>query len=301
MHSQPLAKCLLGCLLLCSFGTTAALAQTGSNSYTVDEAWAQLPDGAGWDGATSWVAADGEGSIVVMVRSAPYFREFTRDGSFVRAWGEEPEFRNAHSVTFDDDGFLWATDAANHVVYKFNPDGELIQILGSPGQAGDNNSATLFNQPNHVTIAANGDIYVSGGYVNARIVQFSADGDFIRVIGGDEGDAPGQLKVPHGVALDSQGRILINDSGNQRISVFGSDGEFIDTWPYPSRGGIVVTADDTVYASDVNAGAINVIRDGELVDSIHVDARPHGLAVDDDGAVYVSDSLGRKVMKITRD
>src|SRR5690606_36093839 len=115
---------------------------------------------------------------------------------------------------------------------------------------------------------------------------------------GEEGAEPGQLKVPHGVAIDSRGRILVNDSDNKRVSVFARDGHFGETWPFPSRGGIVVTADDTVYVSDVNAGDVNVLRDGELLDTIHVDARPHGLAVDSDGVVYVSDSLGRSVMKI---
>ena len=59
-------------------------------------------------------------------------------------------------------------------------------------------------------------------------------------------------------------------------------------------------ADDTVYVSDVNAGAVNVIKDGKLVASTSVDARPHGLAVDTDGTVYVSDARGCKVIKISR-
>lgn len=299
MRSRPVSIVMASLLLCCTFGVSGAQAQS-DREYTIDTDWAQLPDGA-WDGATTWIAADGTGQVVVMVRNAPYFRVFTREGEFVRAWGEEPMFQNAHSVTFDPDGFMWATDAANHAVYKFSPTGELVMTLGTPGEAGDNNSTTLFNQPNHVAIAPDGDIYVSDGYVNSRIVHFSADGNFIRSIGGEEGSEAGQLKVPHGVAIDSGGRILVNDSDNQRISVFDADGNFVETWPFPSRGGIVITADDTVYVSDVNAGAVNVIRDGELIDTIAVDARPHGLAVDSDGALYVSDSLGRKVMKITEE
>ena len=69
---------------------------------------------------------------------------------------------------------------------------------------------------------------------------------------------------------------------------------------FPSRGGIVVTADDTVYISDVNAGAVNIVRNGELIESIPVAARAHGLSVDPDGTIYVSDSRERKVIRITR-
>lgn len=296
MIRLPTTLALAGILMM----TGAAGASAQSAEPAIDAAWAQLPDGTAWDGATSWVEADGEGQVVVMVRTAPYFRVFDREGNFLESWGEDGFFGLAHSVTIDGDGFLWATDSANHVVYKLNPEGEVLMTLGRKGEAGDNASEELFNQPNHVAIAPDGDIYVSDGYVNARIVHFSADGDFVRVIGGEEGAEPGQLKVPHGVGIDSRGRILVNDSDNQRISVFDSDATFVETWPFPSRGGIVVSADDTVYVSDVNAGAVHVLRDGELLDTISVEGRPHGLAVDADGSVYVSDSLGRSVMKITR-
>ncbi len=300
MKITSLSIYFAGFLLCCLFADApGVLAQTGDR-YTIDENWAQLPEGMDWNGATSWVAADGKGAILVMVRAAPYFRLFTRDGEFVKAWGEDGMFQNAHSVTFDPQGNIWATGAANHVVYKFSSDGELLMTLGTKGVAGDNDSRDLFNQVNHVAIAPAGDIYVSDGYVNSRIVHFSKDGEFIRIIGGIKGAENGQLQLPHGVAIDSQGRILVNDSDNNRISVFDDDGNFLETWPFPSRGGIVITADDTVYISDVNVGAVNIVRDGKLVDSIPIPARAHGLGVDSDGAIYVSDARGRKIVKITR-
>ena len=101
------------------------------------------------------------------------------------------------------------------------------------GVAGDNTSRDLFNQPNHVAVAPNGDIYVSDGYVNARVVHFSRNGQFVRIIGGVKGSQPGQLQLPHGVALDSKGRILVNDSDNQRVSVFDKDGTFVEAGPIP--------------------------------------------------------------------
>jgi DNA-binding beta-propeller fold protein YncE len=283
--------------LLCAAVAHCASAQQGD--YRIDADWAQVP-GGDWGGSTSWVAADGKGQVVVMVRSAPYFRVFNRDGSFVRAWGEQPEFRNAHSITFDAGGNVWATDAGNHVVYKFSPEGELLQTLGRFGEAGDNSSTDLFNQPNHVAIGPDGDLYVSDGYGNARIVQFDAQGVFKRIIGGEQGAAPGQLQLPHGVAVDAAGRLLVNDSDNKRVSVFAADGSFSTSWPFASRGGLVVGDDGTVYVSDVNAGAVYLLRDGELLETIEVGVRPHGLAVDSDGAIYVSDAMARKVLKLLK-
>jgi len=271
----------------------------GQNEYTIDENWADIPDGQ-WAGSTSWVAANGKGQILVMVRTAPYFRLFNRDGTFIRSWGEAGMYNNAHSVSFDQDGNIWSTGAARHVVHKYSPEGELLMTLGNMDEAGDNQSHSLFNQPNHVAVADNGDIYVSDGYQNSRIIQFNSTGEFIRIIGGIQGSEDGFLDLPHGVAVDSAGRIIVNDSANQRISVFDSNGNYIESWAIPSRGGIIIAQDDTVYVSDVNAGAINVLKDGHLLDTIIVDARPHGLAVDSDGTVYVSDARGQKVLKISR-
>ena len=288
-------------LLLLSFIIAAApgmLAQSGGN-HKVDADWAQLPGGATWGGNTTWIAADGKGEVLVLVRTAPYFRFFTRDGRFAKALGEDGLFQTAHSVTFDPQGALWVTDSAAHLVQKFNPEGRLVMTLGRAGVAGDNTARDLFNQPNHVAIAPDGDIYVSDGYQNSRVVHFRGDGRFVRIIGGMKGSGPGQLQLPHGVALDSRGRILVNDSDNQRVSVFDRDGIFVETWPYPSRGGIAVTADDTVYISDVNAGVVNIVKDGKLIDTVAAE-RAHGMGVDTDGSIYVSGASRMTVMKITR-
>jgi len=294
---QPSVPCtFLLCLALAGAG---GLAAQPAGTYTVDANWAQLPAGTAWNGNTSWITADGKGNVVVLVRTAPYFRVFSRDGRFVKTFGDDGLFQSAHSVTVDAQGFLWVTDSAAHVVHKFNPEGKLLMTLGKKGVAGDNSSRDLFNQPNHVAIAPNGDIYVSDGYVNARVVHFSGAGQFVRIIGGVKGSAPGQLQLPHGVALDSRGRILINDSDNQRVSVFDKEGRFVESWPFPSRGGIAVAADDTVYVSDVNAGIVNIVRNGKRIDSVSAD-RAHGMGIDTDGSIYVSGASRMTVMKIAK-
>jgi DNA-binding beta-propeller fold protein YncE len=161
--------------------------------------------------------------------------------------------------------------------------------LGKKGVAGDDASRDAFNQPNGVGFAPNGDVYVSDGYVNSRVVQFSADGTFVRIIGGKKGSSPGELQIPHGVAIDAQGRVIVADSDNKRLSVFDREGKFLKVIAAPSRGGLVATADGTLYVSDVNAGAVTLIRNDQIVDVIKVDGRPHGLSVDPaTGDVYTS-------------
>ena len=109
------------------------------------------------------------------------------------------------------------------------------------------------------------------------------------IIGGKKGSAPGELQVPHGVAIDPQGRILVADSDPKRVTVFDKDGRFLKVIAAPSRGGIAAAADGTIYVSDVNAGAVTVIRNDQIADVIKVDGRPHGLSLDPaTGDVYTS-------------
>ena len=44
---------------------------------------------------------------------------------------------------------------------------------------------------------------------------------------GSLGSGPGQLRAPRGVCSDKQGNLLVCDSGNKRVSVFGADGRFL--------------------------------------------------------------------------
>jgi streptogramin lyase len=297
--NRMIALALSALLVALVLGDVPGISAQSGGNYKVDQNWARLPAGTTWNGNTSWITADGKGQVVVLVRTAPYFRVLTREGALVKTFGDDGLFESAHSVTIDAPGSLWVTDSAAHVVHKFGPEGRLLMTLGKKGVAGDNTARDLFNQPNHVALASNGDIYVSDGYVNARVVHFTKDGRFVRIIGGVKGSQPGQLQLPHGVALDSRGRILINDSDNQRVSVFDKDGRFVESWPYPSRGGIAVAADDTVYISDVNAGIVNIVKNGKPIGSVLAD-RAHGMGIDTDGSIYVSGASRMTVMKITK-
>jgi DNA-binding beta-propeller fold protein YncE len=291
-------------LLLAVLAGGAAAQQSGLASlfdrYDVNPKWAQLPAGQAWGASTSSVAADGKGTVMVLVRAVPYFRAFTREGQPVKAWGDTGLFELAHSVHFGPDGAVWATDPEAHVVHKFSPDGKLLMTLGKKDASGDDASREMFNQPNAVGFSAAGDVFVSDGYGNSRIVQFTAEGRFVRIIGGKKGSGPGELQTPHGVAVDPNGRVLVADSGNKRIAIFDKSGTFVKNLRAPSRGGLSITPDGTVYVSDVNAGAVTIFRDDELLDVIKVDGRPHGLAVDAaTGDVYTS-STQPNVWNVTK-
>jgi DNA-binding beta-propeller fold protein YncE len=291
-------------LLVAALAVSLAAQQSTLGSlfarYDVNPKWAQLTAVQPWGASTSSVAANGKGEIVVLVRTPPYFRAFTRDGQPTRSWGDAGLFELAHSVHFAPDGSVWATDPDAHVVYQFGPDGTIARTLGKKDVPGDDTSRDAFNEPNSVGFGANGDVFVSDGYGSSRVVQLTAGGAFVRIFGGTKGSGPGELDTPHGVAVDAQGRVLVADSGNKRVAVFDKGGRFLKNLHAPSRGGLAITPDGTVYVSDVNAGAVTVFRDDQMIDVIKVDGRPHGLTVDPTtGDVYTS-STEPKVWNVTK-
>jgi hypothetical protein len=56
--------------------------------------------------------------------------------------------------------------------------------------------------------------------------------------------------------------------------------DFLNAYPAPGRGGLIVAPDDTIHVSDVNAGAVAIMKDGKLVEVIRVEGRPYGLGMD---------------------
>ena len=109
--------------------------------------------------------------------------------------------------------------------------------LGVPGVPG--NESSHFNGPSDIFIAPNGDIFVAdghGGETNARIVKFDKDGKFIKTWG-RKGRGPGEFETPHGLAMDSAGRLFVADRSNNRIQIFDQEGNFLAEWRQLLRRG----------------------------------------------------------------
>ncbi len=208
-------------------------------------------------GEAAGVATNSKGNIFVYTRTGEdgtmggsrFFThggsrlfEFDPSGKFVREIGKGIYgFLFAQSVRIDPQDNIWTVDRGANVMIKFDPAGRVLTTFGrkpesvnpngaaagrggrgTPGQgiAGDN-----FNRPTDVAWDASGNIFVSDGYTNARVVKIDKTGKFIKTWG-SKGSGEGQFDMPHSIAVDANGNVYVADLGNKRVQVFDNDGKF---------------------------------------------------------------------------
>jgi sugar lactone lactonase YvrE len=230
-------------------------------SYEVVPNWEQLPDGythLDVDG----VGVDSKDRVYLFTRGEPRVIVYEPDGTFARSWGEGFFTARTHGITIAPDDSVYCVDEGAHVIYKFTPEGELLQTIGNRGVPSDTGydgrtlesirpGAGPFNRPTNLAIAPSGDLYVSDGYGNARVHRFSADGTLIQSWG-EPGTGPGQFMLPHGVGVAADGRVFVADRENDRIQIFSPEGTYLAQWTDVQRPtNICMARDGLVYVSEL--------------------------------------------------
>ena len=214
-----------------------------ATGYVVDPSWPQKPMTAKWD-AVSGIAVDAHDQVYVFTRGTPPVQVYDPQGQFIRGWGEDT-IKSAHHIKIDGAGNVWVADIGYHTVQKYTPEGKLLQTLGTRGQAG--RDASHFNKPTDMAITAAGDVFVSDGYGNARVVHFDKDGRFVREWG-ELGSRPGQFSIPHAIVVDARGRLYVADRNNARVQVFDQSGKLLDVWNnLITPWGLCLTKDDALW------------------------------------------------------
>jgi sugar lactone lactonase YvrE len=189
------------------------------------------------------IATNSKGHIFVYTRSQrTRLFEFDANGAFIREIGEGLYgFVFAHAVRVDPQDNIWAVDEGANMVIKFNPEGRVVMTLGRRPEPTDavappipqpdpnNPGKYTFGRPTDVGWDADGNIFVTDGYTNSRIVKYDKNGKFITQAG-TKGSEPGQLNLPHSLAMDAKGNAYVADRSNRRISVFDDDLKFKTTY-----------------------------------------------------------------------
>lgn len=315
---------------------TNAVPNSQPNPYQHVAQWGQLPSGRVW-GNTSAIDVDAQGHVWVADkcgaltcagRTEDPIMEFDASGKLLKSFGRGLLIA-PHGIHVDKDGYVWVTDAPGvggaadeggkgQQIMKFSRDGTLLMTLGKAGMRG--NDSESFNQPTDVAIASNGDIFVSDGHGNARVLKFSADGRFIKEWG-KKGTAPGEFDLPHALAFDSKGRLFVGDRGNSRIQIFDQEGTFLAEWRQFGRpSGIFIDRNDVMYVADSESNPnrnpayrrglrVGNARDGSVSvfvptpgqDPSSASGGPEGIAADANGRIYGSETGARDVKMYTKD
>lgn len=181
------------------------------------------------------VARDNNGTIYILQRGdkADPVIAVDHDGHILRSWGKGM-YTVPHSIRIDPAGNIWTVDAGSSVLLKFSPEGKKLQEIsvGEVAPAEKCAFPTLCGTTD-ISFGPNGRLFISDGYGNARILEYTSDGKRVKVWGGP-GTGPGQFQIPHGIAND--GKVLyVADRGNARIQRFDLDGRYLGEWTHLGR------------------------------------------------------------------
>jgi len=177
-----------------------------------------------------------------------------------------------------------------------------------------------------------GDIWVADCYGQGVVHRFDRNGRYLATIDGTEG--AGRFAHPHAVYLDRRGpqpELYVADRRNKRIQVFDLEGRFLRSFgedflqspsgfaPYGDHllvgeldSRLVVLGPDDAFVCSIGEydpsarsrpGWPNAEKDGATVRPPLASGRfntPHGVAVDRDGSIYVTEWLiGGRLVKLT--
>jgi sugar lactone lactonase YvrE len=241
---RPRLRSAFVLLCLVTLAASPAFAQAKAKAQNVPEIpyesvpnLLKMPPGL-YLGETMGVATNSKGHIFVFTRSAnTRLFEFDEKGNYVRELGEgNYGFEFAHSVRVDPQDNIWAVDEGSNMVIKFNPEGRIVMVLGrrpeaalgmlSSTPAGPTPPAEKYTlgRPTDVGWDPQGNIFVSDGYVNHRVVKYDKNGRFLKQVGSERaGSEPSQFNLPHGIAVDAQGNVYVADRTNNRMQVFDNN------------------------------------------------------------------------------
>jgi hypothetical protein len=187
------------------------------------------------------------------------------DGSLRRVMGGEGdgpvEFKAPHQLCFAPDGFVFVAECDNDRVQVLTPTLDFHCFIGE-GE---------IKCP--IGVAASADIVVASGILTHGIYVFSrSDGALLRRFG-CRGSGEGQLEHPCGLCLISGDRhVAVTDKGNDRVSVFSVDGEFIrhvGVGVLKCPKGVAASAFDELVVADTGSRCVRVFSSaGDLVASV---------------------------------
>ncbi|MFK8112255.1 MAG: 6-bladed beta-propeller [Rubripirellula sp.] len=306
---------------------TAVRMGCGLMTFDTVPGWGLRPDGNSALGPThGGVVIDKAGNIYTSANAGVFI--FSPDGKVIRTY-EGPKYSNIHDMEIREEAggeFIYAARNKDGEGIKFNAhSGEVVLNLPFPEESG---LGKIKFSPTAITVAANGDIFLSNGYASNHIFRFDKSGKYLSHFG-EKGNGMKQFNTAHGMTLDTRydpPRLLICDRNHQpkgRLLHYSLDGEFIEEVitglgmptsvsiqgnfvSVPDLHGRVVILDktNTIMAvlghnPDPAKGKSFKVPQAEWIEGVF--SGTHGSYWDEDGNLYVQDwNISGRIMKLVR-
>jgi hypothetical protein len=272
------------------------------------------------------VVVDKDGNVYTSAHAGVFV--FAPDGKPLRSY-LGPKYADIHDMKIRDEAggeFIYGARNNNAEGFKFNArTGEIVLKLPFPEASGLKQAK--FN-PTAITVAPNGDIFLSDGYASDHIFKFDKTGKYLMHFG-TKGNGLKEFNTAHGMTLDTRynpPRLLICDRNHQpkgRLLHYSLDGEFIEEvvtglgmptsavvqGDYVSvpdlHGRVVILNKNNVIMSvlgfnpDPAKGGNYNIPQSQWIEGIF--SGTHGSSWDKDGNLYVQDwNVSGRIMKLVR-
>ena len=257
-------------------------------------------DHLGWKGVHICNIVTGE--VQPIIDSASSFEAATAM-PVEKCWGPS-------GIALDSNDNIILADMSNHRIAKYSCTGEYLQTSGEPLAPG--NKEGEFYQPLSLCLTGKGKVVVCDWH-NDRIQVLTSDLRCERVFG-KRGKKNCEFIYPRDVAIDSKGNIYIVDCGNLCVKVFSPDFEFLHKFGRPGNEGdgfrcpssLCIDNRDFVYVTDRTLKCVKVFDpNGEFRMAFggrpddraeFMFNKPTGIAVDECGHLFVSDSYNGRVL-----
>ncbi len=299
----------------------------GIMTFDTVPGWGLGSDGKSQIGPTHGsVVIDREGNIYTSANMGVFV--FNPDGQIVRRFLGD-EYSNIHDMEIraEADGeFIYGARNNNAEGIKFNAvTGAIVLKLTFPQESGLKLDAF---RPTAITVAPNGDIFLSDGYASNHIFKFDKTGKYLKHFG-EKGNGQKQFNTAHGMTLDTRyepPRLLICDRNHEpkgRLLHYDLEGNYIDEVitglgmptsaavqgdyvSVPDLHGRVVILDKTNTIMAVlghnpdraKGGSFNIPQE-QWVEGVF--SGTHGSYWDKDGNLYVQDwNVSGRIMKLVR-
>ena len=299
----------------------------GAMTFDTVPGWGLAPDGKSAIGPChGGVAVGKDGSIYTSAHAGLFV--FSPDGKVIRSFlGDKYSDMHDVKIRSEEGGeFIYAARNNNAEGVKFNAQtGEIVLKLPFPKESGLD--LKKFN-PTAITVAPNGDIFLSDGYASDHIFKFDKTGKYLMHFG-THGDGLEEFQTAHGMTLDTRyepPRLLICDRNHLpkgRLLHYDLDGKFLgevvtglgmptsanvrgDFVSVPDLHGrlVILNKTNTIISVLGNnpdpklGGSYNVPQD-KWIEGIF--SGTHGSYWDKDGNLYVQDwNVSGRIMKLVK-